>query len=75
MSWSDSGETRCFAILAAAKEGLHRFVEPEVDLLQELIVDPVEFGIVLATGFERLLGRIHPRPALPSAQAHDPPVI
>src|SRR5207248_4764846 len=74
MPGSDSGKPWFLPHTDPAKEGLHRFVEPEVDLLQELIVDPIEFRVVLATRFERLLSGIRAKPALPVAQAHEPPI-
>jgi hypothetical protein len=53
---------------------LHRLIQPEVDLCQELAIDVAEFRVIPFALSQGLLGPLE-IPALPIAQAHHPPVV
>lgn len=75
MAWSYPGEPWLFTILHPSEKGIHGSTQTKEDLLQELVVDSVQFWIMLATLFERLLCCQSAGPWLSIAQLHDPPVV
>src|SRR6266446_1826190 len=74
MAWLYAGETWLLSGLHPAEEALHGFVQPVIDLCQELAVDSAQFRVVLLALAQGLLGTLEV-PAFPAPQAHHPPVV
>src|SRR5581483_2494864 len=75
MSWSHPRKPWLFTVLDPPKEGFHRPIQTEIDLLQKLAVDKAQFRVMLLTLLQRLLCLFPSGPSLTVAQAHNPPVV
>jgi hypothetical protein len=74
MTRLETGEPWLFSCCQATEEPLHGFVEPEVDLGQELAVDGAQLRVILLALAQGLLGLLEV-PAFAAPQLHHPPVV